>query len=210
MEQRKRPFRKVVSDLLVDFSNNTSIQGVKFIGESHRHWTERVFWLIIFIISLIVSTWMIHDAYVKWQQSPVIVSFAQTSTPIWQIPFPAVTICPETKTKKTLVDITEGYRASSMGDFDNMTIDQLRNLEALSQICDAHLFDRAEINSGLQSEEIVPLLKSISLTLDDVSLFCKWTQSLGSCEKFFTEVMTEEGVCFTFNGLSFGEMYRDV
>ncbi|RZC35740.1 ASC domain containing protein [Asbolus verrucosus] len=40
----------------------------------------------------------IHEVYKKWERSPVIVNFANRGTPIYKIPFPAVTICPESKT----------------------------------------------------------------------------------------------------------------
>lgn len=38
--------------------------------------------------------------YTKWKNNPVIVSLAETSTPIWEIPFPTVTICPLAKSKR--------------------------------------------------------------------------------------------------------------
>jgi acid-sensing ion channel, other len=47
----------------------------------------------------------------KWTQNPVIVSFANRPTSIWHIPFPAVTICPETKARKSLVNITKMYHS---------------------------------------------------------------------------------------------------
>lgn len=49
------------------------------------------------------------NVYTKWDQSPVIVSFAEKSTPVWEIPFPAVTICPETKTKMDFLNFTKVY-----------------------------------------------------------------------------------------------------
>ena len=30
---------------------------------------------------------------IKWRRDPVYVAFDTTSTPVWQVPFPAVTIC---------------------------------------------------------------------------------------------------------------------
>lgn len=45
----------------------------------------------------------------KWNTNPVIVSFAEKSTPIWQIPFPAVTICPDTKTISSVANFTDLY-----------------------------------------------------------------------------------------------------
>ena len=49
------------------------------------------------------------NVYTKWQQSPVIVSFAEKSTPVWEIPFPAVTICPETKSYVEQLNFTKMY-----------------------------------------------------------------------------------------------------
>lgn len=49
------------------------------------------------------------ETYKKWVRSPVIVTFATKQTPIWQIPFPAVTICPETKAKSSVYDISDGF-----------------------------------------------------------------------------------------------------
>lgn len=45
----------------------------------------------------------------KWEQSPGFVSFAEKSTPIWEIPFPAITICPETKSKIEFLNFTKIY-----------------------------------------------------------------------------------------------------
>lgn len=39
----------------------------------------------------------------------MIVSFAEKSTPVWKVPFPAVTICPETKAKTSFVNFTQNY-----------------------------------------------------------------------------------------------------
>lgn len=45
----------------------------------------------------------------KWNNNPVIVSFAEKSTPVWQIPFPTVTVCTETKGRQTVLNFTEMY-----------------------------------------------------------------------------------------------------
>lgn len=44
--------------------------------------------------------------YNKWITSPVIVTFATTETPIWKIPFPAITICPEVKSDPEIFNYT--------------------------------------------------------------------------------------------------------
>lgn len=52
---------------------------------------------------------LIQNIYRKWEQTPVIVSFAEKSTPVWQIPFPAVTICPETKARSEYLNFSQVY-----------------------------------------------------------------------------------------------------
>lgn len=97
------------------------------MGEKRRHWTERyveisgwyqfiftiisihlcrIWWIVAFAISLIVCGKLILDTWKKWDRFPVIVTFAEKSTPIWEIPFPSVTICPETKVKQTIFNYT--------------------------------------------------------------------------------------------------------
>jgi hypothetical protein len=45
----------------------------------------RVWWIFVIFISLYGCGKLIFDIYKKWDQSPVIVSFAEKSTPIWQV-----------------------------------------------------------------------------------------------------------------------------
>lgn len=152
---------------------------------------------------------MIHKIYEKWQDSPVIVSFAEKSTPVWQIPFPAVTICPETKAMMKYVNFTKGYNLVHANGSHEMDETELKNLEAVAQICDSHLFVGVSLDSGLEAEEIVPLLKSITTSLNETTLFCKWRNQIAGCGEFFTEILTEEGFCYTFNVLNFEELFRE-
>lgn len=87
-------------------------------GEAHiigiyplqMHFTRcRVWWITVFSLSLYLCIDLILVTYRKWDTSPVIVSFAQSPTPVWGIPFPAVTICSETKSRQTKFNFTEAY-----------------------------------------------------------------------------------------------------
>lgn len=78
--------------LFSDFCSNSTVHGVKYFGEKNRNWIERFFWVVAFVVSAFGCSIMINKIYDKWQQTPVIVSFADKSTPVWQIPFAAVTI----------------------------------------------------------------------------------------------------------------------
>jgi acid-sensing ion channel, other len=98
-----------VSRTLVDYTNSSTIHGVKYIGVRKRTFGERILWGAMFLIMLVACQVLIFDVYVKWTQNPVILSFANRPTSIWHIPFPAVTICPETKADSSKLNITEMY-----------------------------------------------------------------------------------------------------
>jgi amiloride-sensitive sodium channel len=61
-----------------------------------------MFWLTAFLLSSSVAAYFIYKIWDKWNTSPVFVSFNEVPTPVWDIPFPAVTICPQVKMKKTV------------------------------------------------------------------------------------------------------------
>lgn len=70
----------------------------------------RIFWVMGIMASLFLCINLIHKSYQKWESSPVIVSFATKETAIFNIPFPAVTICLGTKALTKKFDYSKYYR----------------------------------------------------------------------------------------------------
>lgn len=103
-----RPLEALWAHVL-DYCSNSTIHGMNYMGERKRPWAERLWWLIAFLVSVVVCSRLIHNLYTKWDQSPVIVSFAEKTTPVWQIPFPAVTVCAETKAQTELFNYTATF-----------------------------------------------------------------------------------------------------
>jgi len=50
---------------------------------------------------------MIIKVKEKLDTTPVMVTFAETATNVWHVPFPAVTVCPETKSRKSVFNFTK-------------------------------------------------------------------------------------------------------
>lgn len=66
-----------------------------------------MFWILIFILTsctCIILTW---KTWYKWNNHPVIISFNNKISPISVIPFPAVTICPESKISRAKFNVTK-------------------------------------------------------------------------------------------------------
>ncbi|KAK5641672.1 hypothetical protein RI129_010219 [Pyrocoelia pectoralis] len=81
----------------VQYCKESTVHGVKYIGEQGRYLMEKLLWAVIVIVVCTFCLMLISRTYRKWETSPVIVTFATQETSISKIPFPAVTICPEAK-----------------------------------------------------------------------------------------------------------------
>lgn len=59
------------------------------------------------LVSIIGSAVFIHRMHEKWIENPVIVSFATKPISVWDIPFPAITVCPQKKIHTDFLNTTE-------------------------------------------------------------------------------------------------------
>lgn len=114
----------------------------------------RLWWLIAFLASVICCVFLILKLYNKWVDHPVLVSFVEKATPVWEIPFPALTICLETKFNSSLFNYTDVY-LKLKSSRDNMTDEEKvflfktfrkitffcrwRTFDTISQVCDPNV-----------------------------------------------------------------------
>jgi Amiloride-sensitive sodium channel len=90
--------------IFADYSKNSTIHGVSYMAEKERPWLEKVLWITVFCSSIILCGKLIFDA---WNISPIIFTFASKPIPIYQIPFPAVTICSLTLSRSRRLNVTK-------------------------------------------------------------------------------------------------------
>ncbi|XP_077285587.1 pickpocket protein 28-like isoform X2 [Arctopsyche grandis] len=172
---------------------------VKKVTEGPKH--DRIWWSVMFGLSVAACSHLILQVWVKWNQSPVIVSFAETSTPVWQVPFPAITICSETKARQSIYNFTEIYHR----DYDNLTEQEILDYEAISLVCENHLL---QTGNKFTDHKTIDLLKNVAPQFEEMMWHCKWKSKIENCSKIFSPVMTEEGLCFSFNMLDAEELFR--
>lgn len=72
-----------------DYCENSTVHGIKYIGEPRPTGWDRWWWILSFLISIILCTFLIRNLWIKWDETPVFVSFSEHSTHVWEIPFPA-------------------------------------------------------------------------------------------------------------------------
>ncbi|XP_073848275.1 pickpocket protein 28-like [Musca autumnalis] len=199
----------------VEFCATSSIHGFQYFGH-RRHWKEKCFWILVFMVSFYFCGKMICKAYVKWNETPVIVTISERSTPIWSIPFPAVTICPETKrainetvpSYSQLLQGLKGYTENGEKLSDNFTAKNLEDILTLLQLCDV----QTNTTIGNFTAPPIDYIGKLNEMLPDFHKYCYncgWFGVETTCDRFFIKIYTDEGICFTFNSLKATDLYRE-
>uniref|UniRef100_A0A1B0AX56 Uncharacterized protein n=1 Tax=Glossina palpalis gambiensis TaxID=67801 RepID=A0A1B0AX56_9MUSC len=215
----KKIFCPNMRTVVSDYCAKTSIHGIQYLGET-RPFREKLFWFSVFVISIYCALTLIRNIYIKWNETPVIVSFSEKSTPVWNIPFPAVTICTETKRTLRLdapsygdlfnmlkVDVKNKRRFTAK--MANLSDTELEEFVTLLHICNTQIIDEGIPVLYPQHVDYFAVLDRMAPSFDAMFTFCKWFNVFGDCKGLFIETYTEEGVCFTFNGLNNTDLYRE-
>ncbi|XP_075167589.1 pickpocket protein 28-like [Haematobia irritans] len=213
-KKARSSFHQTFKETYKEFCFNTSIHGFQYFDQ-HRPWHEIVFWILVFVVSIFFCASMIFQVYVKWKETPVIVTISEKPTPIWSIPFPAVTICPETKRSinqsvPSYLDLVKSFK-TYMGEGQqlqpNFTSSDLQQVLALLHVCDVTTEDAMPY----VEHDPIDFYGNLNQMLPDFNKYCfnaLWLGVEGPCDDFFTRTYTDEGVCFTFNGLQAKDLYR--
>ncbi|XP_059052635.1 pickpocket protein 28-like [Achroia grisella] len=204
---KKKPF--FLKDYIIDYTANSNLHGLKYIGEKQRTAVEKIFWLFMFICCVILCAGLIRKVWIKWNISPVIVSFAETSTPVWQIPYPAVTVCLETKAKQSQFNFTAYYHLyNDTEKRANLTDEERNKYEDVTLVCDDHL---APVTGRkfCDGNSTVKNIRELSPNITEAFFGCKWKDiPKETCSDLFSPILTEEGNCYTFNILRAEELFR--
>lgn len=82
-------------------------------------------------------------------------------------------------------------------------------MRAVTQLCDAHLVDNFDLGQNFTGDEIFKTIRDVAPGFNDTMFFCKWRNENNYCTAFFQPILTEEGVCYTFNIQNSREIYTD-
>lgn len=117
-------------NLYINKFHISTIHGVKYITTNRTNKIGKIFWATVLTISGIIFANCLYNHYERWSDSAIFINVAENAQPIWNIPFPAVTICPEIKTKTSMFNFTQIYNeiSSNGGVFNNMSNEQYANI----------------------------------------------------------------------------------
>ncbi|KAJ8916854.1 hypothetical protein NQ315_005861 [Exocentrus adspersus] len=183
-----------------EYCDITGIHGFRYIVEDRTIY-ERIWWIIALSLSIIFSGLMIYQIIQKYIYYPVIVTFSMQEEHINRIPFPAVTICPRSKISHDYFNITEATIQKIRNESFHGESERMYNIA--STICDFYATE--DSNNNTRYEDVYEFLNR-SMTSN--FQYCSYTAGI-DCAGSFTPILTEEGVCYSFNILDKKLIFRD-
>lgn len=171
----------------------------------------RLFWSISLMTSLLTCIYVLSNTFIKWQYHPDVMSITSKIN-VRNIPFPALTICPQTKSKTHFVVFENAFRELFEGSKVHGSAErESKYFESLLHICSPQLLKLIKLEKSVLDVDsaLVETLRNISYRLSDSMLFCKWRNEITECEKLFTQILTDQGFCYTFNVLDFRDVFHD-
>ena len=92
-QQQDRRMGKETYDIVKDYSEYSTIQGIIYIFQTNQTTFGKIFWIAVVASMVLLGTYWSVNAYNSWQENPVITTVGTTAFPVKDIDFPAVTIC---------------------------------------------------------------------------------------------------------------------
>ncbi|XP_061391274.1 pickpocket protein 28-like [Musca vetustissima] len=177
--------KEAVKRNIKDYLENTTLHGLKYIAEDKITISERVFFGLAFVCVVIVSGFFISNVYVKWSATPIIISTSSKQTLSTEVPFPAITICNLNQAQKSKVQNIP--KTSS-------------NFSLLMSLCDQEANDVVMTYLGFW-KYFKAILIEVAQPCDRMLLFCSFGSLVENCSNIFDSVLTDDGLCCTFNAL---------
>ncbi|XP_044260982.1 pickpocket protein 28-like isoform X2 [Tribolium madens] len=195
--------RQNVSKFFAEYTKVTGIHGLSYLAE-RRSKTEKIFWLLVIVSSLIGCLVMIAQIIEKYHNNPVVVSFDTKDTAISRIPFPAVTICPESKCSEKKFNYSDAYMRAH--NWNNLNKSELLKFKYVSSLCNDFEQNIFLKNSGKTfGSDFFDVIDELQPSEFST---CNYMGEAFDCAELFTPIFTDEGICYSFNILDRKDMFQ--
>jgi hypothetical protein len=92
---------------------------------------------------------------------------------------------------------------------------RMSEIATIMKVCSIDItyrYDKRLEPETVSGDDVVKILKQLAPTFEDTFVACGFgggQVNFENCREMFTEIITQDGVCYTFNMLNATEIYRD-
>ncbi|XP_037959011.1 pickpocket protein 11 [Teleopsis dalmanni] len=186
---------------LRNYCNTTSLHGFNYITRKGITSKERIFWISVVVISIVVSIVLVIVSWLWNRETPTVTVIESSHFPTWNIPFPAITICNFNKISKYKAI----HLAKTLNRPANLTEADLLNLFRITMYFSFAVNHTTEeyqtLEKVLQQNDLTIKQLIMGLSPDCMQMIsrCIWKGSNTRCDSLFQRVNTTEGICCSFN-----------
>lgn len=91
----------------------------------------------------------------------------------------------------------------------NINSTEFQEFLTLLHICNTQIIDEGITRLSYRPIDYIGVLNRMLPDFERYYFFCKWFSHFSECDELFTKSYTEEGICYTFNGLNGSDIYRE-
>ncbi|PNF23172.1 hypothetical protein B7P43_G03665 [Cryptotermes secundus] len=161
----------------------------------------RILWVVVVLVGLAASIVMLCAAWGRKDMNSTLIALNTAHYPVWNIEFPAITLCGLNRIKKSRAIIVANEWTLPSG----VTRDEVFNdLIFLSQLIDmdesnATKFGRLQSVLDMNNITATVALREVMLPCEELLVKCKFKGKMINCKKVFRLLETPYGFCCSFN-----------
>ncbi|KAJ3655391.1 hypothetical protein Zmor_014523 [Zophobas morio] len=190
-----------VKNYLREYCKVSNIHGVRYLA-ARRSNIERLTWTFFILLSMCCCTFMIYKIWQKYENNPIVINFSSKQLSVYDVPFPAVTICPESKSSSLTFNYSDVYY--KIRSQIKVSDEKFKVFHYMYLLCDE--FDTLKLNiSKTVDEDFFATIKEFHPNLTEVCYF----QGRECVNVTFDAILTKEGICYSFNTLHPNDIYKE-
>ena len=186
------------------FCDNTSVHGMKYIGQKNFHWSEKTIWSILVLSAIFGIIYISLELSAKFSNSPLSTVVESTIFPVSEIAYPAITICNRNRFHR---ERTLEAESMFIPQADDKTIELFRLLLLSMNQLEFGSFDEFydEVfnftSPMLDSLNLTEIFHFVMLRCEEIFIGrCWWRNKyLDCCNGFFELQNSEYALCYSFN-----------
>ncbi|XP_052746693.1 sodium channel protein Nach-like isoform X2 [Bicyclus anynana] len=189
-----------------EFCARTDLHGFKYITKDGLNVAERTVWAVVVGISIICAGFLLVTAYRWYAKNPIVTVVETTQGVIWDIPFPAVTLCDMNIVSKSAarrLSLELMLPENVTSDFVFKTLRLVPLLHSLKTVGPDEKRELNILQDVLELNKITmkTLFKRLSSTnvCSNILERCMWKNTIYHCNQIFRHTFVSVHQCCTFN-----------
>ncbi|XP_046446200.1 pickpocket protein 28-like isoform X3 [Daphnia pulex] len=192
--------QKEMAEITDAFLRNTSIHGMRYIGQRNRPIFERIFWMLLVVVGCVISVYGCYLEWIKWSDSSILITRDPSVTTHDPINFPVMTICSTNKISSSKLEAVINEPKYSWMNYSSMVmaIRYLTKFDGLVSNTEDDNFQHLlhELNErNIDIEDLVEVIHQVHPRCSDMIVDCQWKSSVVSCGRLLSLRMTDDGFC---------------